>query len=303
VKDTIAKASPVITITGAAVTYDGKSHAATATAKGVESPTPADLRSLLSLAYKNLATNAVSTSAPVLRGNYAVLATFAGNADYAAIAQFNTGKTISIGNVVPVFANLSGPTITLGASTTILSGKITAPTAVPSGSVTITINGISIVAIIKSGGTFSAPFPTAKLAPGAYTITYSYAGSSTITAGSATSKLTVGLGIKVLFNETLPVKKGSTLTVIFEAEDANGNAVDSTSRTATATTVATVAAPKVLLPLPAGTSPGGIFTTDANHATFTLKLGTTGLSSGHYLLYFTLSGDPVTHAVSFIIAT
>src|SRR5262249_23223322 len=39
----IGQASATISITGASVTYDGNGHAATGTASGVESPSPADL--------------------------------------------------------------------------------------------------------------------------------------------------------------------------------------------------------------------------------------------------------------------
>ena len=52
----INKANPVITVAGVSVPFDNKPHAATATAAGVESPTPVDLSSLVHLSYKNLAT-------------------------------------------------------------------------------------------------------------------------------------------------------------------------------------------------------------------------------------------------------
>ena len=91
----IAKANPIVTVTGATITYDGKTHAATGSAKGVES-TPANLTSLLHLSYENLATGVISTTAPSAIGTYDVFASFDGNADYNSLARFNTGKQIII---------------------------------------------------------------------------------------------------------------------------------------------------------------------------------------------------------------
>ncbi len=298
----IGKASAVFSFTGTSAAYNLKPHPASGTAAGVESPTPADLTSLLSLDYRSLATNSVSSSAPILPGTYTVLASFAGNTNYGAVSRFNTGKTVLISKTTPAFNQLSSPAIVIGTSKTTLSGKISSAFAIPTGAIKITIDGVSVTAEIQATGNFSAAFPTAKLGVGAHTITYAFGGSSIVGAASASGKLTVTLAIKLLFKNTLAYKKGSIITVKFEADDANGKDVDSTTRTAAATAIASVATPGLRHPLPAGSSPGGKFTVSADHATFTLKLSTAGLISGQYLLYFTLSGDSVEHALTFIIA-
>ena len=50
----------------------------------------------------------------------------------------------------PTFSGLSAPTITYGTATTTLSGQITAGTAIPSGSVAITLNGVTTDAAINA---------------------------------------------------------------------------------------------------------------------------------------------------------
>ena len=73
--DSIAKADAAIIVTPYSVTYDGAAHTATGTASGVETPTPANLASLLDL------TGTTHTNA----GSYATDAwTFAGNSNYNA---------------------------------------------------------------------------------------------------------------------------------------------------------------------------------------------------------------------------
>ncbi len=92
--------------------------------------------------------------------------------------------------VTPSFSSLAGPTITYGQQAT-LGGEITASTSVPSGSVNITVAGVTQSAAINpSDGTFSASFDTSTLGVSGspYTITYSYLGTSNYAAISDTSK-------------------------------------------------------------------------------------------------------------------
>ena len=293
----VNKANPVITVVGVSVPFDNKPHAATATAAGVESPTPANLTSLLHLSYKNLATNATTTSAPVGAGNYEVFASFDGNANYNTLPKFDTGKQVTIVGEGASFSNLSGPTIIYHTSSTTLSGKIAAsgPLA-PKGNISITLNGVTKVVPIQSGGAFSASFSTKSLAAGSYTITYAYAGGSSVSAVTATTSLLVTYALSSSNLGTF--RAGSTIQVKLEVKDAGGQNVSSTVTSATATGIALASSPNNLLPLPAGSSPGGKFTGNP----FMLSLKTTGLASGTYLLYFTLSGDPVTHSMLFKIA-
>ena len=71
---TIDKASAKIVVTPYNVPYDGNPHTATGTATGVESPTPANLSSLLNL----------SGTTHTIAGSYTDTWTFAGNANYAS---------------------------------------------------------------------------------------------------------------------------------------------------------------------------------------------------------------------------
>ncbi len=62
----------------------------------------------------------------------------------------------------PTLSSLSQPTITYGTTLTTLSGMISGVAGVPTGSMSITINGVTMPASInQSNGTFSATFNTA----------------------------------------------------------------------------------------------------------------------------------------------
>jgi hypothetical protein len=62
----------------------------------------------------------------------------------------------------------------------------------PSGSVTITINGVSQSATIDSTtGAFSVTFDTSALQVGTYTISFTYAGDSNFTSATGSSTLKV----------------------------------------------------------------------------------------------------------------
>src|SRR2546426_5675537 len=82
----------------------------------------------------------------------------------------------------PVFSTLVGAAITFGDTPTVLSGKVAAGSLIPTGSVAITLNGVTQQAVITAAtGAFSYSFATGGLTvtPGApYTITYSYAGDN-----------------------------------------------------------------------------------------------------------------------------
>jgi parallel beta-helix repeat protein len=294
----ISKANAVITVTGATVPFDNKSHAATATAVGVESPTPANLTPLLHLSYKNLANSSITNSAPVLAGTYEVFASFDGNVNYNALASYDTGKQVKIASEAATFSNLSGPTINFHTATTTLSGKIAASgSVVPTGNISITLNGVTKTATIQTGGTFAANFNTSSLAAGAYTITYAYEGATNVSAVMATSTLRVTYAISPTNLGTF--RAGSTIPAAFTVYDASGQKVKHTVTSATATGIALVSSPNAILPLPAGSSAGGNFTANNSRDEFSLSLKTTGLAAGNYLLYFDISGDPITHSLTF----
>ena len=74
---TISQADAIISIQGGSVTYNGNAHASTGTATGVESPTPANLSSLLNLYYSNNGGSTFSSSTAVNAGDYEIYYTFA----------------------------------------------------------------------------------------------------------------------------------------------------------------------------------------------------------------------------------
>lgn len=94
----------------------------------------------------------------------------------------------------PTFTGLGAPTITFGTATTTLSGQIAAGTLIPSGSVAITLDGVTMNAPIDPmTGAFAADFPTSGLgvAGSPYTILYSYAANARFAAASSSTTLTV----------------------------------------------------------------------------------------------------------------
>ena len=94
----------------------------------------------------------------------------------------------------PSFSNLSSPTITYGTASTTLSGTASAGTLVPTGEVSVTVDGVTRSAAINAAdGSFSVDFPTATIPAAAspYTISYSYAGDANTAPASATGQLTV----------------------------------------------------------------------------------------------------------------
>jgi hypothetical protein len=114
-----------------------------------------------------------SSIPPTNAGSYVVLAT---------ITQENyTGsdnRILVIEKAIPVFSDLSAPTIKPGTSSTNLGGTLKSGSLIPPGSVSINLNGVIGSAIITDNGAFSFGFATGSLSLGSYSITYSYSGSS-----------------------------------------------------------------------------------------------------------------------------
>jgi hypothetical protein len=154
--------------------------------------------------------------------------TFAGDANH-------TGSTgaggFAITKATPTFSGLSGPTITLGATPTALGGMLKAGSLVPSGIVSITLNGVTqTVPITTTTGAFSSSFVTGALtvAGSPYTITYNYAGDLNFApAGPNTSmSLTVRQATYTLFGlQNVPpavickAKAGSTVPMKWQFKD------------------------------------------------------------------------------------
>jgi hypothetical protein len=100
--------------------------------------------------------------------------------------------TLTVTKATPVFSNLSSPTIVAGSTIPALGGKIGYLGFFPTGSVSVTVNGLTAAAPISAAdGSFAASFG-ATLASGSYTITYSYPGDSNFNPASASTALHVG---------------------------------------------------------------------------------------------------------------
>jgi hypothetical protein len=126
----------------------------------------------------------------------------------------------------PTFESLAGPTITYGQATVTLGGKITAGTAIPSGSVDITVAGVTIPAAINPvDGTFSAVFDTSTLGVSGspYAITYSYAGDLHDNAIQDTSQsLSVTQAVTALSDLASPtVNVGTSAVTLAGVVDSN----------------------------------------------------------------------------------
>jgi hypothetical protein len=126
-------------------------------------------------------------------------------ASYAGDVNHNPSSGVggfTIARVAPVFSGLSGPTISAGATPTVLSGTLKSGSLIPSGSVSITLNGATQSAAITATGAFSSSFATGALTTtgSPYTITYSYTGDTNFTAaGPDTSKTLTVKGSYVLY--------------------------------------------------------------------------------------------------------
>ena len=104
-----------------------------------------------------------------------------------------TGSETVTGSTA-VFHALAAPSITYGAAMATVSGQIAAGTLIPTGSVSITLNGVTQLASIdQASGNFSAVFTTSTLSVAAspYSISYSYSGNTSFASASSDSTLTV----------------------------------------------------------------------------------------------------------------
>jgi hypothetical protein len=112
-------------------------------------------------------------------------------ADTANYSSTFKNVTINVLKATPVFSNLSSPTITYRDTPTSLGGTIASGSLIPSGNVSITLDGVTqSVVIDPSTGTFSSSFATDALvvASSPYTITYIYTGDTNFNSVANTSE-------------------------------------------------------------------------------------------------------------------
>jgi hypothetical protein len=210
----------------------------------------------------------------------------------ADAANFTTATgtvTITVAPATPVFSELTSPSIVLGATPTVLTGRLTAGTLVPSGSVTVVVNGVSHAAALQADGRFTASVATGALtvAGSPHTVTYAYAGDGVFAAASATGTIAVHHGFGGLQSPYGPpssreFKAGSAVVLKWQYTDSAGRAVSSAA-----------ANPTVLVdgPVACGTTaPGSAVSVNApgsggyrySGGTWQLNWKTTGLAAGCY---------------------
>jgi hypothetical protein len=131
-----------------------------------------------------------AATAASLVGTYAVTPGGLTSTNYAI--GFVAG-TLTVTKATPVFSNLSAPIIAAGSTIPALGGKIGYAGFFPTGSVSVTVNGLTAAAPISAADeSFAASFGGATLASGSYTITYSYPGDSNFNTASASTTLHAG---------------------------------------------------------------------------------------------------------------
>jgi len=198
----------------------------------------------------------------------------------------------------PVFTNLSAPSIIIGTASTTISGKIAAGSVYPSGSVLITINGVTQSAAIQAAdGTFSSAFATASLVPPGYTISFIYAGDANFNPASDTSTLTVHYG--TTGTKVSNGNGGGTVPFRVSVFDANNVNLGSSSLQVTAYGVRLVTS-STWLPAPSNGNQGPLFQLQSN-GTYMFTLKTTGLAAGNYVFGYTIGADTTIYTISFTV--
>ena len=220
--------------------------------------------------------------------------------DTADYTNASKSVTLTVLKATPVFSNLSAPTIILHTASTTISGKLSFGSFIPTGSVSITLNGVTQTAAINSAdGTFSTTFDTSTLAVGTYTITFSYAGDANFNSTSATSTLIDAYNFTGGAIPPVTTINGQrALPIKIQLTDVNGVNVSSSSITVTAYGVQLVGSTNWL---PAPNVDDTFKFQNSNDGTYMFNLKVTGLASGNYLFGFTAGNDPTIHTVPFTI--
>ena len=158
---TIDKATPTVSATGGTFVFDGAAHAATGSVTGVGEATLGPL----TFTYNG------SSDAPVNAGSYAVVASFAGDANYAAASA---DTTLTINKATPT-VSATGGTFAYDAAAHAATGSVTGVGGASLSPLTFTYNGSSDVPVTA----------------GSYDVVASYAGDANYAAASATATLTI----------------------------------------------------------------------------------------------------------------
>jgi hypothetical protein len=299
-------AGPTITYGQSSVTLGGQISAGSAyppgslniTLNGVTESATIDPTNGDFSAVFNTSTLGVSNSP------YTITYSYPGANNYAAVKDVS--KSLTVVPATTTLINLSSPTVVVATSTTTFSGTLSSNSVLPVGqSVTVAIEGSSGAlasgsGTIGSNGQFAVTLDTGALPVGAYTIQYSYAGDANFKGSSETEPLNVTYAVNTQFDTSKPVHAGAALPIKLALSDALGNDLSSASLSITAVSLVGPNGVSYTLQSKGNANSNNEF----RHVGFgyLYNLDTTGLAAGTYTLYVEIAGDPVLHAISFVIA-
>jgi hypothetical protein len=278
---TINQAPSITTVSGVfSFTYDGNAHPATVgvTGAGGLSLTPLPIYSC--------------GHAPVNVADSGCIAsyTYAGDIDHTGSSD---AKTYNISKATPLLTINPLAPVTIGNPTTI-SGLVKLNLLIPTGSVTITVNGMSQVAAIGAGGAYSTTFAPGAISVGSYSVSAAYSGDGNFNPVSNSGSLTlvVQYGICYLYDQTKAVQHNATVPIKLQLCDAAGHNLSSSAITVTATTVAMVSGGSGLVEDSGNANPDDNFRYDPTLPGYIFNLSTKPLGSGTWRLSFRTSNDP-----------
>jgi hypothetical protein len=283
---TVTKADPVITWMPGSYTYGDPLGAAqlNATATGVNGGSLAG-----TFVYNPAAGTVLSAGQNTLTAHFTPT-------DTAHYTEADVTVTLNAAKADPLFTNLSSPSIIIGTASTTITGKISLGSLIPTGSVNITINGVTQSAAIAANGGFSSTFNTSALVPPGYTITFSYAGDSNFNAATDTSTLSVhynATGVKVSAGNN----GGGTIPFRVTVANAGNTNIGSSSLQVVAYGVRLVTS-STWLPAQSNGNQGSNFQFQ-NNGTYQFTLNTNGLAAGNYVFGYTVGSDTTIYTISF----
>jgi hypothetical protein len=216
--------------------------------------------------------------------------TYAGDIDHTGSSD---AKTYSISKATPLLTINPLAPVTIGNPTTI-SGLVKLNLLVPTGSVTITVNGISQTAAIGAGGAYSTTFAPGAINVGSYSVSAAYSGDGNFNpvSNSGSLNLVVQYGICYLYDQTKAVQHNATVPIKLQLCDAAGHNLSSSAITVTATTVAMVSGGSGLVEDSGNANPDDNFRYDPTLPGYIFNLSTKPLGSGTWRLSFRSSNDP-----------
>jgi hypothetical protein len=241
----------------------------------------------------------VLSGAPTSVGSYNI--TFAATNSVGPAATQSFTLTVNPAPSSTVVTSSATPSI-LGQPVTFTATVSAAPpgSGAPTGAVTFKDGSTTLGTGTLTSG--QATFGTSKLSVGSHSISAQYSGDANFIAGSGTVAQQVGYKICALYDQTKAVQSGSTVPIKLYLCDTDGSDVSSPSIVLHATQVVFVSGVAGTAESPGNANPDNDFVFDSTLGTsggYHFNLKTTGLATGTYSLFFTVTNDPVIHSVNF----